>query len=180
MKIAAIGTHGTGKSTLVSHLAALLKQKHRNKSVITLEENVRKIAKLTDNRLNTTLFQKLAISDQLYRELTTETIHDIIITDRTLLDYIIYGQVDGIKISDTYKTLAIEHMTTFDKVYFVRPDNLKSTIADDGFRDTNKTYRNQIDQEFETMILKHKISCSELKTNEILTHDYLEFLNVTV
>lgn len=180
MKIAAIGTHGVGKSTLVSHLTSLLKQNDRSKSVISLEENVRKISKLTDNKLNTVVFQKLSIADQLFREISNELLHDIIVTDRTLLDYIIYGRVDGIHLSANYKLLAIEHLTTFDKIYFVRPNDAKSNITDDGFRDTNKDYRNQVDSEFNLMLKLHNIKYKELKSSEILSYDYLKDLHESV
>lgn len=176
MKVAVIGTHGTGKSTLSYHLAALLKKANPTNSVICLEENVRKIAKLTDNRLNTLLFQKLAISDQLFRELSHQSIYDIIITDRTLIDYLIYGMINGVILPEYYLDLAIDHLIGFEEIYFLRPDFKNSPIENDGFRDIDMNYRNQIDQEFERNLKYFSIDYKELKTSEILTYDYLKDL----
>lgn len=180
MRIAFCGTHGVGKSTAAVHLTSLLKQNDRSKSVVCLEENIRFISKLTDNKLNTLLFLKLAFSDQLFRETNNELLHDIIVTDRTLFDYIVYAQVEGTKPPKVYLNLALDHLSTFKCIYLVSPDNLKSNITDDGFRDTNKTYRNQIDSEFKCMLELNFIKYKELKSSEILSYDYLKDLNAAI
>lgn len=176
MKIALIGTHGVGKSTASYYLTSLLKQNNPTKSIICLEENVRKIAKLTDGKLDDPRFPKLAISDQLFRELHSELIYDIIVTDRSLIDFLAYSKVLELNLEYDYKDLCINHMKTFDKIYLMRPEHKNSGIANDGFRDTNKKLRNSVDDMFQVLLELNQIKHTEIKTSEIFTFDYLKDL----
>jgi thymidylate kinase len=174
-KIAICGTHGVGKSTLSYHLASLLKKSNPTKSVICLEENVREIAKITDGNFTSLEFTKLAIYDQLFREVKASILYDIIVTDRSLVDYMIYGQLNG-NYYGFYDDAPL-HMFGFNQIYFLRPDHLASAIADDGFRDTNLDFRNKVDKEFSRFFEKNKqLHPVEIKTSEILTYDYLKDL----
>jgi hypothetical protein len=141
-----------------------------------LEENVRRIVKLTDGKLNTIEFQKLAIADQIFRETSSELLHDIVISDRTLLDYIVYGILAGNQLNDEYFLLTREHLKTFKKIYFIRPDDYNDKIANDGFRDTNLEFRKKVDKKFKVMLRYGKCFYTEIKSSEILTFDYLKDL----
>lgn len=175
-KVGFVGSHGTGKSTAATHLAALLKQHNPKKSVVCLEENVRKISKFTNGNLNSIEFQKLAIADQLYHETMNEILHDIIITDRTLLDYLVYGVLAGNSLSWEYFMLVRKHLKSFNKIYFIRSDNYNDKIANDGFRDIDLNYRKKIDKKFKIMLRYGKCDYTEIKSSEILTYDYLKDL----
>lgn len=174
-KISVVGTHGVGKSTLSYHLAALLKKAHPTKSVICLEENVREITKITDGNFTSLEFTKLAIYDQLFREVKASLLYDIMVTDRSLVDYMIYGQLNGNYYG--FDEDAPLHMFGFNQIYFLRPDKVDSPIANDGFRDTDLDFRNKVDSEFAKFFLENKeLHPVELKTSEIFTHDYLQDL----
>ncbi len=175
-KICFSGAHGVGKSTASYYLTSLLKQKNPEKSIICLEENVRDIAQLTNGNLKHKSFPTLAITNQLFRELKSELLYDIIITDRSLIDYLVYATETDIDISDEYFDLGISHMKTFDHIYFIRPDNEKSKIADDGFRDTDKSFRNEIDHAFRCYFANYQIKFKTIKQSEILIYDYLKDL----
>jgi len=173
-RIAVVGTHGAGKSTLSYHLTSLLKQHNPAKSVICLEENVRSIAKLTNNDLTSYDFTKLAFHEQICREIKAALLYDVMVVDRTLLDYAIYGKLNGHHgfLDQTYTPLF-----SFNKIYFLRPDKNDAPIADDGFRDTNLEFRNKVDQEFEKFFKEGKeFHPIEIKTSEIFSHDYLKDL----
>ena len=176
MKICFTGAHGIGKSTAATHLASLLKQNNRNKSVVCLEENVRRISKLTNGKLNTIEFQKLAIADQIFRETSNELLHDIVISDRTLLDYLVYGVLEGNSLPWEYFLLVRKHLKTFDKIYFVRPSSYEDKIANDHFRDTDLEYRKQVDKKFKIMLKYGKVHYTEIKSDGILSFDYLKDL----
>lgn len=176
MKLVFCGAHGTGKSTAATHLAALLKTANPRKSVVCLEENVRRIVKLTDGKLNTLEFQKLGIADQLFRETSSELLHDIVISDRTLLDYLVYGVVEGNSLPLEYFLLVRKHLKTFNKIYFVRPDSYDDKIANDGFRDIDLEFRKKVDKKFKVMLKYDKVNYTEIKSSEILTYDYLKDL----
>lgn len=174
-KVCVVGTHGVGKSTLSYHLAALLKKAHPTKSVICLEENVREISKITNGDLKCREFTRLAVYDQLFREVKNSLLYDIIVTDRTMIDYVIYGQLNG----NSYGFLdeAKLQLFTFNKIYYVRPDKIDSPIANDGFRDTNLDFRNKVDFQFETFFRENReFHPVQIKTSEIFTYDYLKDL----
>ena len=173
-KYAFCGSHGTGKSSAVNHLAAVLKEKNRGKSVKTLEENVRELAPLFNNVINTPDFQRLCMVDHLTKELTAEQIYDIIVCDRTALDTLIYGLAYGIKLPPEYFSLAINHMNTFTHVFFIRPDKDSLEIANDGFRDTDLAVRNKIDEEFERMLKLWGGKYTEVRQNEIYDFPYIQ------
>lgn len=171
-KIAFIGTHNAGKSTAASHLTSLLKQKCHNKSVVTLEENVRKISKLAE--LNSLEFTKLAIIDQLKNELMAEVLHDIIVCDRTTIDFLVYSP-STISIPTEYEKLAFQNLNTFHQIYFIRPEK-DTKITNDGFRHLNQDFMNKIDNDFQVMLQYLPIVYKEIRTNDILTYDYLKDL----
>lgn len=180
MKVCFSGSHGVGKSTASYYLTSLLKQKNPGKSVICLEENVRNIAQLTGGDLKNEDFPYLAITNQLFREFQAERLYDIVITDRSTLDFFAYSKFTEFTITETYKNLAINHMHSFNRIYFIRPDNEKSKIVDDGFRDIDKTFRNKIDEQFAELFHFNCFTMKEIKTAEILTYDYLKDLNVRI
>lgn len=175
-KICFTGAHGTGKSTCATHLASLLKQADPKKSVVLLEENVRRIVKLTDGKLNTIEFQKLAIADQLFRETSNELLHDIVITDRTLIDYLVYGILEGNSLPWEYFLLVRKHLKTFKKIYFIRPDSYEDKIANDGFRSMDSDFRKKVDKKFKQMLRYGKVEYIEIRSSEILTYNYLKDL----
>lgn len=173
-RIAVVGTHGAGKSTLSYHLTSLLKQSNPVKSVICLEENVRNVAKLVNGDLKCYDFTKLAFHEQVCREIKASLLYDIMVVDRTLLDYAIYGKLNK---NVGFLEEAGLQLFCFNKIYFLRPDKNDSPIANDGFRDTNLDFRNKVDNEFEKFFLERKeFHPIEIKTSEIFNHDYLKDL----
>ncbi len=174
LKIAFCGTHGTGKSSSVSHLGSLLKKEYPAKSVKVIEENIREIAPLFNNVLNSYEFQRYAMVDHLHKELAAEQIYDIIVCDRAALDTLIYGLCYGIKLPSEYFTLALHHMNTFNHVFFVRPDS--NVVVNDGFRDTNLELRTEVDVQFEKMLKLWGGPYTEVRSSQIYTYPYINKL----
>ena len=172
LKIGFVGTHGAGKSSGATFLAARLKQKYPETSVKVLEENVRAIKRILGGDLNTPTFQKLVIADQLRRELVETSIHEIVICDRTTIDPLVYSELLSTLPPEEYVNLALSNVKTFDIIYFIRPDSYNQSIIDDGFRFTDKKLRNQVDKKFEELLYKHNIAHIELTTQKIFSHNY--------
>lgn len=166
-----IGSHGVGKSSAATYLASVLKKEYRHKSVKVLEENVREIARFFDGKINTPAFQKLCMVDHLQKEFVSEQLHDIVVCDRTALDTLVYGIIYKIPLPPEYFSLAINHLNSFTKLYFVRPDS--DVITDDGFRDTNIQIRNDVDKEFERLLSLWGGKYEILYTKDVFTHKYL-------
>lgn len=175
MKICFIGTHGSGKSSGATHLASLLKRQYPEKSVVVIEENVRQVSRILNGELNTDTFQKLAIVDQIKREIIESSLHDIVICDRTTIDPLVYASALSKLPSIEYVDLALGNMDTFDKIYYIRPDNQEQNIVNDGFRFTNKEVRNRIDDTFQSWIELHNLkNVQEIRTSEVFTFNYFK------
>ena len=163
MKIAFIGSHGTGKSSAAHFMAAKLKKQDPTKTVKVLEESVRETAKLVG--INNPDFQKLAILDSLYNQVYYNSVYDIVICDRIPIDYIVYATYFGVVVPKAYYDIALTNALEFDKIYFVRPDN--TPIANDGFRFTDVKERNKIDLVFQNYLNYTEIPYEEIRTEEV-------------
>jgi nicotinamide riboside kinase len=163
MKIGFVGSHGTGKSSAAHFMAAKLKKKDPTKSVKLLEESVREITKLVG--INNPEFQKLAILDSIYNQVLYSSMYDIVICDRVAYDYVVYADYYKVDLDNPYRLLALKNLREFDQVYFVRPDS--TPIADDGFRFTDTTQRDEIDKLFLGMLEQSNISYKEIRTEEV-------------
>lgn len=176
IKIGFVGSHGTGKSSAVLLLAAQLKEKYKEKSVKALEENVREIARIFNNKINNTAFQKMCMVDHLQKEFLAEALYDVVVCDRTALDCLIYGLVYKIPLPPEYFSLAIEHLKSFTHIFFVRPDS--TPIVADGFRDTDVILRNDVDSQFEKLLALWGGNVTTLRTSEVDSFNYLGTLGL--
>lgn len=175
-KYALVGSHGTGKSSAASHLASKLKEANRTKSVKVIEENVREISKLFGDRLNGTDFQRLVMIDHIHKELTAEQIYDIVVCDRSAIDTLVYGLVYNIELPSEYFSLAMNHLNTCKHVYFIRPDDYSSPLANDGYRDTDINMRNEVDKQFERMLKLWGGPYTEVRAKDVYKFDYIQHI----
>jgi hypothetical protein len=175
IKICIIGSHGLGKSTSVLKCAHELKKLYHTKSIGVINENVKEVTRLT-KELNNSNFQKLGILDYVKKELESEGLYDILVSDRTAFDILVYGLYFNVEIPTEYQELAMSNLNTFTKVIFLRPDNYEQAIIDDGFRFTNIEERNEIDREFERLLILWGGEYIELKTSQIDTYPFNKLL----
>lgn len=169
-----IGSHGTGKSSAATYLASILKQHNRSKSVKVIEENIREVSRIFLDKINTPSFQKLCMVDHLRNEFMSEQLYDLVVCDRTAIDTLVYGLVYDITLPAEYFSLAIDHLDSFEHVFFVRPDKFDTEIADDGFRDTDLIKRKEVDYQFEKMLKLWGGRYTEVKTSEIFDFPYIQ------
>jgi thymidylate kinase len=87
MKIAFIGTHGVGKTTLCFELAALLKKRDR---VVEMVREVARFCPLPINRDTTVAAQSWILHTEIAEELVAENKAEIVICDRSVLDNYCY------------------------------------------------------------------------------------------
>ena len=87
MKIAFIGTHGVGKTTLCFELAALLKKRDK---VVEMVREVARYCPLPINRETTLAAQSWILHTEIAEELAAEHKSDIVICDRSVLDNYCY------------------------------------------------------------------------------------------
>jgi nicotinamide riboside kinase len=180
VKIAVIGTHGVGKTTLVHIIAAhLLKQ---GKSTCVVDEVVRDCP-FPINERSTVDGGYWIVTEQISRELTAEAKkYEFIVCDRSAIDPVMYLNAHDFK--QHYcdlKDFAMKWMQTYDLIIYVKPmDNSK--IMGDGFRDTNKRFQEKVDDEFnlciDSLFLSYlKMNIYKIDQGEIFTPEINNRLN---
>lgn len=146
MKIAFIGTHGVGKTTLVYEFVTFLKKKGYNADVLT--EIVRRCP-FPINEERTLDTQRWILFKQITEEMELCNKNDIVVCDRSSLDS--YAYLFS-KFGDDMLTLGVvsEWVKTYDLVFKVgiNPEFLK----EDGIRSVDKDFQKEIDMAVDVLI----------------------------
>ncbi|MEO8430461.1 MAG: AAA family ATPase [Acidobacteriota bacterium] len=87
MKVAFIGTHGVGKTTLCFELAALLKKRDK---IVEMVREVARFCPLPINRDTTVAAQSWILHTEIAEELVAENKAEVVICDRSVLDNYCY------------------------------------------------------------------------------------------
>lgn len=158
MKIAIIGTHSTGKTTLIKQLAASFTE--RGDSVLLVPE----IARLCPFPINedvTPEAQNWIVENQIaYENNLPHTSRQLVLCDRTVLDGFTYLYRSYVrhKIADqaaVWEQKAVAHMPTYDFVFKTQKLDLPSVA--DGTRSTDEAFREEIDTLMTGFLAKHNI-----------------------
>lgn len=138
MKVALIGTHGVGKTTLCFELAARLKR--RDVDV----EMVREVARhcpLPINRETSTAAQGWILHTQMAWELEAAAGHRVVLCDRSILDNYCY-LVHAAGTHPAWEGLLAAWLETYDLLVKVP---LWTVPRWDGVRDTDRFFQQAID-----------------------------------
>jgi GTPase SAR1 family protein len=139
MKIGLCGTMSVGKTTLVKALQELKYfegynfRTERSKELMAMG-----IPLNTDSTLKG---QTVFLSER-----ATELMHDNIITDRTVIDVMAFAQASkSIDWTDkeAFYAYALRFISEYDYIFYVSPEGVE--IEDNGIRETDADYRNEID-----------------------------------
>jgi len=171
MKIAIIGTHSTGKTTIIETVAEMLSK--QGKEVLILPEYAR-LCPFPINEETTLEAQKWILLSQITEENKITHEGKVLLTDRSTIDNFAYmyriGQSDAI---ENFERCAAAHMKTYDFVFKTRKLNLDA--KEDGVRTTDFEFRDMIDRLITHLLMKHNIPYSLLpETIEYDTH--VEFI----
>ena len=145
MKIAIVGAHGTGKSTLSYKLAAHYKTQGKNVKI------VQEVARSCPFPINHGMTAEAALwiyHEHAKKELEASSKHDVVIGDRSVYDSFIYAEyfeLDNYMIA-ILDVIAFAHMKDYDKVIFVRPD---LPLQTDGIRSDDEQFQIGVDKIFE-------------------------------
>lgn len=141
MKICIIGTHSTGKTTLVNALSNFYKK--LGKKTITISE-ISRLCPYPINEKTNIDAQKWILREQMKYEDISHQKDTWVFCDRGTIDNFAYlerssGDTDISEI----KKHAVEHMKTYDLVF--KTIKLNKPAVDDGVRSTDDEFRNDID-----------------------------------
>ncbi len=155
MKIAMIGTHGIGKTTLCFDLAARLKR--RNNDVELVREVARR-SPLPINESTTVDAQSWILHTQIADEIAAAALHDVVIADRSVLDNYCY-LVHASGPSDFWEPVIRSWLPTYDVLVHVP---LWSRPSFDGVRAVDPRFQGEIERLLETMLGEFGLSPVEL------------------
>ncbi|MEI6666832.1 MAG: AAA family ATPase [Acidobacteriota bacterium] len=151
MKVAFIGTHGTGKTTLCYDLTAALKRQGRNADMV---KEVARLSPLPINRKTSLDAQTWILMTQVAEEIRSASVHDIVVCDRSVLDNYAYlmlamGRQKAIERFVEY------WMASYDVLIKVP---VVGEAAADGVRDTDEFFVRAIDQLVDTLLADKRVA----------------------
>ena len=145
MKIALIGSHGVGKTTLCYDLAARLKR--RNVDVEVVREVARRCP-LPINQDTTTAAQSWILHTQISWEIEAAAGHDVVLCDRSVLDNYCY-MVHAAGAHPMWEVVFDHWLSTYDLLVHVP---VWSRPSYDGVRAVDPAFQEEIDVLLEGMI----------------------------
>lgn len=137
-KVAFIGTHGVGKTTLCYGLAARLKK--RDVSLEVVHEVARRCP-LPINKDTSVASQSWILHTQIAEELTAEARYPMVICDRSALDNYVYLLIAAGP-QQTLNTLVDRWMDSYDLLFHVP---IVSAPSADGVRATDPSFQRAVD-----------------------------------
>ena len=159
MKVAFIGTHGVGKTTLCYDLAAILKR--RDVSVDMVKE-VARLSPLPVNRQTSLEAQTWILATQIAEEIRSGAQHQVVVCDRSVLDNYAYMLLACGR-QRAFETLARHWMKTYDRLFKVP---ISGRASADGFRDTDEFFMRAIDRLVDELLERWKLPCERLVSEE--------------
>ncbi len=175
MKIAIIGTHSTGKTTILENLSSHFKE--LGKEVIILPEYAR-LCPFPINENTTIEAQKWILLSQITEENKIDHRDKILLSDRGTIDNFAYmyriGHTDAI---ENFERCAVAHMRTYDFVF--KTQKLSLAAKEDGIRTTDLEFRDMIDRLITHLLLKHDIKYLNLPQT-IDYESHVEFIGKEV
>ena len=152
MKIAFIGTHGVGKTTLCYDLASRLKRQDR---VVDLVMEVARSSPLPINRDTTLEAQAWILHTQVAEEIAATSRGGITICDRSVLDNYAY-LVHHAGRQPAYDALVGEWVKTYDHLFKVPILNAPTF---DGRRDVSPSFQQAIDVLIDDLAADFGVAC---------------------
>jgi thymidylate kinase len=159
VKIAFIGTHGVGKTTLCYDLAAALK---RQGVAVDIVKEVARLSPLPINRKTSLDAQTWILTTQIAEEIRSASQHQVVVCDRSVLDNYAYlvlacGRQKPIE-------RFVDHwMKTYDLLFKVP---VSGGISPDGFRDTDEFFMRSIDQLVDALLAEKRLAHETLPAGQ--------------
>jgi adenylate kinase family enzyme len=152
MKLAFIGTHGVGKTTLCYDLAAALKRQGINVDMVT---EVARLSPLPINRKTSLDAQTWILTTQVAEEIRSSAHHDVVVCDRSVLDNYAYLML-GCGRHKPIERFVDHWIKSYDLLFKVP---MSGGAIEDGVRDTDEFFIRSIDTLVDTLLTEKKIPC---------------------
>jgi len=167
MKIAFVGTHGTGKTTLAHELVMKLKKKGVDAGFMS---EVARNCPFPINQETTRKSQVWITLNQIIRELEAEVHCDTLVSDRSVLDgYCYYVRKFGR--AQFLEELIKVHLKTYD--YIIRVPVRKGFLIKDKVRSTDERFQKEVDEVFDKMLKEFKVKHIVLKEKQAKSNKHI-------
>jgi predicted ATPase len=155
MKLAFIGTHGVGKTTLCYDLASRLKRQDR---VVELVMEVARKSPLPINRDTTVAAQSWILHTQIAEEIAAQATGGIVICDRSVLDNYAY-LVHRAGRQPALDALVQEWVRSYAQLFKVP---ILDVPTFDGRRDLSPAFQREIDELIDELAAAFGVACIPL------------------
>ena len=159
MKVAFIGTHGVGKTTLCYDLAGILKRQGVH---VDMVKEVARLSPLPINRQTSLEAQTWILATQVAEEIRSAAHHQVVVCDRSVLDNYAYmvlacGRQRGLE------AFVSRWMKTYDLLFKVP---ISGAASADGVRDTDEFFMRSIDELVDRLLAEKRIPHERLPAGE--------------
>tara|TARA_R110000851_G_scaffold331184_1_gene505014 strand:+ start:803 stop:1321 length:519 start_codon:yes stop_codon:yes gene_type:complete len=150
MRIGLCGTMSVGKTTLIKELSKL----PQFKDFTAVTERSKYL-----NSLGIPLNHKTTIEGQtiFLAERITELMQPNILTDRTIIDVMAFTECathTSVIDSDAFIEYSRRFIFQYDYIFYISPEGIG--IKDNGVRETDTTYRKEIDESIQKLLFKYR------------------------
>ncbi len=134
MKIAIVGTHGSGKSTIISSVYAQLK---KNNSRVSMAPEVARSSLFLAANEKTPKMQMDLFGRQISSEMTNSRNCDILLCDRSLFDILMYTRLffkddkEAVMYSKSMSLFCRYYANTYDHIFLTSKLYFPNTVKDD-------------------------------------------------
>jgi nicotinamide riboside kinase len=150
VKIAFIGTHGVGKTTLCYDLAAVLKRQNVDVDVV---KEVARLSPLPINRQTSLDAQTWILTTQVAEEIRSSSRHPVVVCDRSVLDNYAY-MVFACGRQKPIERFADWWMKSYQLLFKVP---MSGEVEADGVRDTDLFFTRSIDRLVDDLLAEKKV-----------------------
>ena len=151
MKIAVIGTHSTGKTTLCHDIVAALRHVGRDAQVVN---EVARGSPLPVNENTSFDAQYWVLATQIKHEIEYGTLHETIVCDRGVIDNFMYLLRRFPDKAALLSPLVLEHCKRY---YLIIRTLIEKDAEKDSFRSVDQGFREEIDAMLGTFLETHGI-----------------------
>jgi nicotinamide riboside kinase len=155
IKLAFIGTHGVGKTTLCYDLGAVLKKRGLH---VDLVKEVARLSPLPINRKTSLEAQMWILTTQIAEEIRSAAHHEVVVCDRSVLDNYAYLLFAAGR-QRWLEPLVNRWMKTYDLLFKVP---ISGNPSADGIRDTDEFFMRQIDRLVDDLVGERRLPCERL------------------
>jgi len=158
LKVAFIGTHGVGKTTLCYDLAAILKRQGWNVDIV---KEVARQSPLPINRQTSLDAQTWILTTQVAEEIRSASRHEAVVCDRSAIDNYAYLALACGR-QPSLEPFIESWMKTYDALFKVP---IVGAVTPDGVRDTDLGFLQAVDRQVDAFLAEKKVACERLRAD---------------